>query len=223
MVAALRAEIQKDICKRLGFEINFCEMGGVDSLDILEDREIEQLSFYKTLRGSKAVDIGANIGVHSMALASLGFKVTAYEPDPVHYANLLKNIGPLVAPVNKAVTAKGGPQSFVRVLGNTTANHISGSRDFHGETELITVDSVSMKEACQDADIVKLDCEGLEFELLSEVRGPVFIVEVHDRKNAEGIFGLKLPMRTQMSGWRDVKTFEDMPTHYSHGCLVVYG
>ena len=36
-------------------------------------------------------DLGANVGVHSIILSNLGFDVTSYEPDAIHFENKRKH------------------------------------------------------------------------------------------------------------------------------------
>ena len=37
-------------------------------------------------------DIGANIGLHTIVLSKLGYKVDSYEPDEKHFKLLIKNL-----------------------------------------------------------------------------------------------------------------------------------
>ena len=39
------------------------------------------------------IDIGANLGLHSIVMSKCGSAVDAYEPDPNHYDKLMRNLG----------------------------------------------------------------------------------------------------------------------------------
>ena len=83
-------------------------------------------------RYRRALDIGANIGVHSILMARQGWDVHAYEPDcgdgpwpDGHYDHLEMNIKTNgvksnALPFNVAVSDQKGVKTFVRVKGNTT-------------------------------------------------------------------------------------------------------
>ena len=74
----------------------FFNMGQINSVDLLEIDDLILYSFYwrNKLRYKKILDLGANIGAHAIILGKLGFKVEAYEPDPKHFEQLIKNIKP---------------------------------------------------------------------------------------------------------------------------------
>ena len=107
-------------------------MGAIDSIDLFGLDELLIFSFYYRNRGlyKRAIDIGANIGLHSIVLSLCGIKVESYEPDPSHYKKLVRNIE-LNGISNMifhqaAVSKENGVMQFVRVLGNTTSSHLVG-------------------------------------------------------------------------------------------------
>src|SRR6516164_11427791 len=65
-------------------------MGAVDSLSLFDLDELILFSFYwhNCGRYRRALDVGANIGLHSIILSRCGFEVLCYEPDPHHFAVL---------------------------------------------------------------------------------------------------------------------------------------
>ncbi len=69
-------------------------MGNVDSRNLFDLNELVIFSFYWRNRNryTSVVDLGANIGLHSIILCRCGFKVSSYEPDPVHFDILKKNL-----------------------------------------------------------------------------------------------------------------------------------
>jgi FkbM family methyltransferase len=109
-------------------------MGAVDSLNLFDLDELIIFSFYHANRNryKKAVDIGANIGLHSILMCKCGFDVRSYEPDPQHFSQVQKNLelnhcGNVDAH-NAAVSGTVGEMGFVRVEGNTTGSHLAGSK-----------------------------------------------------------------------------------------------
>src|SRR5947207_6307227 len=109
-------------------------MGAIDSIDLFGLDELIIFAFYwaNRARYRRSVDIGANIGLHSIVMARCGFAVRAFEPDPVHIemlrANLALNGVSGVEVVEAAVSDRNGTTEFVRVKGNTTGSHLSGAK-----------------------------------------------------------------------------------------------
>jgi hypothetical protein len=112
----------------------YFKMGATDSISLFDLDELIIFSFYWTNRHRyrRVLDIGANIGLHSIVLSKCGFEVQAYEPDPKHFEILEKNLAingcTEVTAFNRAVSNNAGTAEFVRVLGNTTGSHIAGSK-----------------------------------------------------------------------------------------------
>lgn len=216
-----------------GLNIPFTQMGKVSSTDLFEEREQEIFDLYELLgrRYKMAVDIGANLGVHTILMGRQGWVVRAYEPDPVHYAMLARNIelnpcGDVTA-INVAVSTDDSHAEFVRVLDNTTASHIAGARGHHGPVERIRVPTINGPRLFGWNDFAKIDCEGHEAAILCATNPNVpceFLVEVGSLQNAAAIyrhFNGKRPMYAQHSGWGPVYAPHEMPTHYSHGALFI--
>ena len=81
------------------------KMGAIDSIDLFGLDELLIFAFYYRNRGrySRAADIGANIGLHSIVLSMCGCEVEAYEPDPAHCEKLLRNLNPTILPIAKRI------------------------------------------------------------------------------------------------------------------------
>ena len=47
-------------------------------------------------KNNNVIDIGANIGLHTIVMAKCGFTVHSFEPDPIHFNELKKNLEHLV-------------------------------------------------------------------------------------------------------------------------------
>jgi FkbM family methyltransferase len=133
--------------------------------------------------GDLCLDLGANVGVFSQEMAARGCEVHAYEPDPMAWEHLMRNVGhlPNVTLHNCAVAATAGTFRLRR------------ARDFADHPlEATTMSSIIMTDPqrFQDDDgidvevrafrdvvagfgrrvaLVKMDIEGAEFDILREV------------------------------------------------------
>jgi FkbM family methyltransferase len=214
----------------------YCRMGAINSLDLFGLDELIIFAFYHANRGSysRAADIGANIGLHSIMLGRCGFSVRCYEPDPVHFAKLCSNLDrnsiTNVMPMQAAVSTASGRTRFVRVLGNTTGSHIAGVKDSYGEKEEFDVALEDVAAVYASSDLVKMDAEGHEAALLSKLdkqqaRSVDIIAEVGNEANALAIyndFGAKgINMFSQKAGWARVREIGEMPTSHREGSLFV--
>jgi len=213
------------------------QMGAIDSIDLFGLDELIMFAFYYRNRGNytRAADIGANIGLHSILLARSGCKVEAYEPDPQHHAKLVRNLAlNSVTDCNvhmAAVSERHGRMQFVRVLGNTTSSHLAGAKaNPYGALERFDVAVQDIREIGTRVDLMKIDAEGHEMVILSALpieawnRVDAF-VEVGSSENARSIFfhfersGVNI--YSQKRGWDRVKRLEDMPTSYKEGGIFI--
>jgi len=138
----------------------------ITSDNLFDSNEQMIFDFYEANRKRyrKVVDVGANIGVHSILMARQGWKVRAYEPDPDHFSRLIENTaahGVSVMATQAAVSDEFGVAGFVRVLDNTTGSHLSGDKESYGPRERITVQTVDCRPLFEWADFAKVDfCGG---------------------------------------------------------------
>lgn len=218
-----------------GLSVPFVDFGGGVTTDSLFcDKEQPLFDAYQhwgeTGRYRRSLDIGANVGVHTLLMARNGWAVQAFEPDPYHFAMLRRNTEcqPSIISVQAAVSDAPGRAQFVRVKGNTTGSHLEGDKRPYGDLERFTVDLVDCRPLLDWADFAKIDCEGGEARILLTVRPEQrceFMVEVGTLENAEAIYGhflrLGLGMWAQKIGWKPVRGLGDMPAHHSHGALFI--
>lgn len=214
----------------------YFQMGTKDSLNLFELDEIIIFSFYWAHREKykKVIDIGANIGLHSLLLAKCGYQVEAFEPDPVHckqleYVLRLNQVDS-VHLHRGAVSSKSGQAEFVRVLGNTTGNHLAGSKSSYGELEKFSVELFDIQQLLKRADLIKMDVEGHEGEIIVSTKGMDWdhtdaILEVGSFENAKRIYdhlsGEGVFLFSQKNNWQKVSKIEDMPTSHREGSVFI--
>jgi FkbM family methyltransferase len=214
------------------------QMGAVSSVDIfLSLNELIIFAFYlaNRRRYGQVADLGANIGLHTLIMARLDWKVHAYEPDPLHLAQLRANLalngvsGVEVHPV--AVSDRVGAAAFVRVLGNTTSSHLAGAKSgAYGELETLQVPVADVREVLAERDFVKVDVEGHEATLIEALSEGVFtrmdmMVEIGTEAIAARVFRhlskIGVGAFSQKIGWRRASAARDLPSHYSEGSLFI--
>ena len=215
----------------------YFQMGAIDSLDLFGLDELILFAFYWRNRNryQSVADIGANIGLHSVILGKMGIDVTSYEPDPVHLAELHRNLAAnsldRVKVVPHAVNTEGGSVEFTRVVGNTTGSHISGAKENpYGELERFDVPATSIGAAIQGKSLIKMDVEGYEARLLLALHATDFatmdvVGEIGSEANARSIFerfsGTKVHLFSQKRNWYEVKCLADMPSSYREGSIFL--
>ncbi len=221
------------------FIFSYKDMGSINSLHLFGLDELILFAFYWVNRSSysRVLDLGANIGLHTVVLSKMGFTVTSFEPDPIHMdelsSNLLRNGLPADGLKQKAVTIDGSNVEFIRILGNTTGSHVAGAKaDPYGDLERFIVESTPIVEAIGGVDLVKMDVEGLEATLLQSV--PIsafettdFLVEIGTPENAKKIFdyfeGSKISLFSQKTNWKRASKFEELPFSHREGSCFVSG
>jgi FkbM family methyltransferase len=220
-------------------EINFPyhKMGTIDTLDLFGLDELIIFSFYWSNRNrySRAADVGANLGLHSILMSKCGWSVNAYEPDP-HHAKLLRenltlNHSTRVNFHELAVSDKEGELEFVRVLGNTTGSHISGAKSApYGDLDRFPVKVIDVESIMSEVDFIKMDVEGQEAVILLSTQSSQWsttdmIVEIGSKENASQIFyhfqSIGVNLFSQKIGWQQVKKLDDMPVSYRDGSLFI--
>ena len=193
-------------------------------------------SFYWVNRGRyrKVMDIGANIGVDSIILNRMGYEVHSFEPDPqlfeqfMHLSKLNDCQG--ITAHNKAMSDSTGVVEFVRVHGNTTANHIKGVREFYGEADFLQVETVTFQELGVKPDLIKINTEGHEATIVASISLEDWqtidaFVEIHNERNGEDVFkyfqGSGMNIFSQGLGWQKINSLEEMPITNKVGYVFV--
>ena len=216
----------------------YFKMGNIDSVNLFDLDELIIFSIYKKACKTykKCIDVGANIGLHSIIMGKLGMDVVSYEPDPVHYSKLKENISinkveSRVIPQKAAVSNKSGKAQFTRVLGNTTGSHLSGAKqDVYGELETFEVEVASINTALENIDMMKLDAEGEEKNILMAIDKTHWesldvIAEIGSVNNSKQIFEYlkenQINIFAQKFAWEKIETPEQMPRSYKEGSVFI--
>jgi FkbM family methyltransferase len=145
-----------------------------------ERQELDQCSrFIKS--DSVVIDVGANIGLHTVRFAQLASagRVISIEPSRATLQYLLRNVVHLanVVPLNVALSDSTGIKSFFVASDNA----YSGLRDTKRKAVLheeavacFTGDEILLPLcASERVDFIKIDVEGLELQVLRGLRGTI--------------------------------------------------
>lgn len=235
----MRDKAQSILTEHLGpfgrISFPYFKMGKVDSLDLFGANELILFAFYwhNRARYRKVADLGANLGLHSILMAKLGWEVRAYEPDPLVFNMLATNLKAnktKVQGTQAAVSDRFGTAKFVRVVNNLTGSHILGSKPAYGPLENIEVPVTDCRPIFDWADLAKLDVEGHELtllrcvtaehlqhlDLICELRGKTAPYEVlsHFQRMGANVYSQKI-------GWEPAQAVTDLPTEHWEGSVFI--
>ena len=173
-----------------------------------EYKKIMQIDFKE---GDIVIDIGANVGMVSILLAKKFpfIKIYSFEPLKENYDNFIKNIElnnipkGVITAENKAVTKDG---RLITMSINSSNKGGSSTTDVISVNSIMTkensqVESITLEEIFKNYNInklklLKIDCEGSEYEILyntdtnllkniENLRG-----EFHENKNLTGEYDI---------------------------------
>src|SRR3954454_22042087 len=143
--------------------------------------------------GERVVDVGANVGVYALFAADRGATVEAYEPQPELFEWLCRNTATESVTAHRAaVVANAANGATAKLWIHPTRNirtTLLGRDVYTGESleQAIEVPAVSLEQAVGNwCDLLKLDCEGGEFDLILHSPAPALqrvrrlVVEVHN-------------------------------------------
>ena len=131
--------------------------------------------------GDIVIDIGANVGMVSIYLAKKYpfLKIYAFEPVKQNYENLLRNIdinnipNGVITAENVAITKDRRSVNIITSLGNTGGSSFAIKRNLnainsniHTNIKSMTFDDIFDKYNIDKCKLLKIDCEGAEFEIL---------------------------------------------------------
>ena len=128
-------------------------------------------------RGCLAIDIGANRGIYSYALARYAARVEAFEPNSAIAGFARAKLGARVRVHEIALSDREGTAAFYvprlsgqgqHLLGNLRNTHPSADLD-QREVRTATLDSFGFT----DVGFIKIDVEGSEFEVIAGARDTI--------------------------------------------------
>jgi FkbM family methyltransferase len=156
-----------------------------------ERRELDLCRKYVS-RDSVILDLGANIGLHSIYFANLapdGF-VLAVEPSLDTFDLLRRNVSGKanIAPLNVAISDKGGVLDFFHASDNAYSSLRDTKRSLIAKTTKVpcmTIDDVAEALRLERVDLVKIDVEGFEYNVLKGMKNviskfrPIIFCEIY--------------------------------------------
>jgi FkbM family methyltransferase len=218
-------------------KLKYFKMGKLNSTHLLGFNELIIFVFYlfNKKKYKKFIDIGGNIGLHSIIFDRLKIKVQAFEPDPLNYEEFKNNIAlnkcKGIKLNNTAISCEAGLKNFVRICDNTTGNHIEGKKkQLYGKLEIFKVKSEKVNKYLVKKSLVKIDAEGSELDILNSIKKFFFkyvdfILEINNAHNAKKIFELskkyKFNIFSQKILWNLAKSYNDLPNHHREGSIFI--
>jgi len=179
------------------------------SLDLYGEYCQPEVEMIKSLTNANTwfLDIGANIGTHTIPLSHHVDRVLAFEPDVENYDMLGKNVAGLCAVKNNvSLTRLALGDEFKQV--DTEFNY--------GKTKIIQGDAVKMAPldilGLPKIDFVKIDVEGMELQVLVGMRNtllnskPDLLIEMQDETTYSATFEFLRSCKYNMY-WFPVQTY----------------
>jgi len=124
----------------------------------------------KVSKGSVVVDVGASLGSFSLYAAQQGAKVLAYEPATYSFYLLSQNIRVnrlegKIEPFELGVAGRAGKRTFFLTRFSPLSSFFSRRGDKIAVT-CVTLQDIFEENHLKAIDLLKLDCEGAEYEIL---------------------------------------------------------
>ena len=172
-------------------------------------------------------DVGANIGYHTTAFASVAKHVYAFEPHPRNYAMLKINTVslPNVTAMNCAVSQTPG-HVYVSDFDPEQPGNFGAVCVTTEETK-ISVPCLSLDQSgLEPPDLIKIDVEGHELNVLQgcqEIiaqRCPVIYYEAHESKHLKEIYEMLEPLGYRFY-WVQVNNYN--PENYAGNKENIFG
>ena len=183
--------------------------------------------------GDVVIDVGAHIGAFSVraAFENPGITVFAFEPDPQNFKRLKENAGRNgleekgLSAFNLAVSSAEEELMFARGRTSTTGSVArTGFFKAPPDAELVvvsatTVESIFRQHAIGRCRLLKVDCEGSEYDILTQLPDGIvsridsMIVEVHPARAGNP---------KELKGVLQSKGFEVIERSHGNGCADLY-
>jgi FkbM family methyltransferase len=168
--------------------------------DFTQSKCLEKFINYcenKSLKFNHVLDIGAWVGTWTMKINSFCGRVIAFEPDPLHYECLVKNVPDNVETHQLAV---GNDSKMISLSQDdfTQAKRVLGD----GTIPMVTIDSLNL----DDVDLIKIDVEGFEMEVLKGAENTLknvdyLMIELNNNAKKYGSSNLEIEKHLRKSGY----------------------
>tara|TARA_R110000823_G_scaffold165170_2_gene297454 strand:- start:2853 stop:3491 length:639 start_codon:yes stop_codon:yes gene_type:complete len=168
--------------------------------DFTQSKCLEKFINYcenKSLKFNHVLDIGAWVGTWTMKINSFCGRVIAFEPDPLHYECLVKNVPDNVETHQLAV---GNDSKMISLSQDdfTQAKRVLGA----GTIPMVTIDSLNL----DDVDLIKIDVEGYEMEVLKGAENTLknveyLMIELNNNAKKYGSSNLEIEKHLRKSGY----------------------
>lgn len=162
------------------------------------------------LKFNHVLDIGAWVGTWTMKINPFCGRVVAFEPDPLHYECLVKNVPEDVETHQLAV---GNDKKMISLSEDnfTQAKRVVGK----GTIPMVTIDSLNL----QDVDLIKIDVEGYEMEVLKGANKTLenvkyLMIELNNNSKKYGSSNLQIEKYLRKKGFKVmIKAWPDVVWH----------
>ena len=162
------------------------------------------------LKFNHVLDIGAWVGTWTMKINPFCGRVIAFEPDPLHYECLVKNVPEEVETHQLAV---GNDKKMISLSEDnfTQAKRVVGE----GNIPMVTIDSLNFT----DVDLIKIDVEGYEMEVLKGADKTLenvkyLMIELNNNSKKYGSSNLEIEKYLRKKGFRVmIKAWPDVVWH----------
>ena len=164
----------------------------------------------QNLKFNHILDVGAWVGTWTMAMNKFCDKLIAFEPDPLHYQCLVKNVPEDVETHQLAV---GNDDKMIALSTDdfTQAKRVIGD----GNIPMVTIDSLGLS----DVDMIKIDVEGYEMEVLKGAKNTIknvkyLMIELNNNTKKYGSSNTDVEKYLRKLGYRQlIKTWPDVVWH----------
>jgi FkbM family methyltransferase len=214
------------------------KLGNLYTADLFNFDEVIIFLFFflNKYKYKKAIDIGANVGLHSIILGKLKYNTLSFEPDPKTFQITKKNIKmnklKNVKLFNCAISNIKKFATFTRIKNNLTGSHISGAKNkVYGPIDIIKVKTKNLNQFINtEKTLVKIDAEGHEAEIMNSLKKENiskadFLIECNNIENSKIIFNLvkknKLRCYSQKNNWKICTSITNLPKNYKEGIIFI--
>lgn len=174
-------------------------------------------------KDSFVLDVGANVGSHTLGFAPHVSKVVAFEPDPECHELLVKNVGMQDRSVARKI-------SINPIALGDSVQEVSTQFDY-GKTKVrpggsIVQTKLDNIQGFPRIDLIKIDVEGMEYNVLKGAQNtityfrPILFIEMQDASLNSLVFDFLDNLSYNMY-WAACATFN--PNNHMHNSEDVFG